>query len=48
MTNREIMTEILFENLKIEAAYIGNPAVFSLYSSGRGSGVVLDSGEGIS
>lgn len=42
--HREKMAEILFETFKIPALYFAIPAVLSLYASGRGMGVVLDSG----
>jgi len=45
-SNREKMVEILFENFNIPAVYIGTHPVFSLYASGRGTGVVVDSGDG--
>ncbi|CAK5052886.1 unnamed protein product [Meloidogyne enterolobii] len=46
-TNREKAAEILFETFNVPALYIQIQAVLSLYSSGRTTGVVLDSGDGV-
>ncbi|CAF1454802.1 unnamed protein product [Adineta steineri] len=45
--NREKITEIMFETFNIPAIYIAIQAILSLYSSGRTTGVVLDSGDGV-
>lgn len=45
--NREKMTEIMFETFRIPAVYISMQAVLSLYSMGRTTGLVLDSGDGV-
>lgn len=45
--NRERTAEILFETMNVPALYISMQAVLSLYASGRTTGVVLDSGDGI-
>ncbi|KAJ6251301.1 actin [Anaeramoeba flamelloides] len=46
--NREKMVEIMFETFKVPATYIAIQAVLSLYASGRTSGLVVDSGDGVS
>lgn len=46
--NREKMTEIMFESFNVPATYIAIQAVLSLYASGRTTGIVLDSGDGVS
>jgi actin-related protein len=46
--NRERMTEIMFETFNVPAMFVNIQAVLSLYASGRTTGVVLDSGDGIS
>ncbi|XP_050395038.1 actin-87E [Patella vulgata] len=46
--NREKMTQIMFESFNAPAFYVGIQAVLSLYASGRTTGVVYDSGDGVS
>ncbi|KAH6893715.1 actin 1 [Coprinopsis sp. MPI-PUGE-AT-0042] len=45
--NREKMTEIMFEMFQVPAFYVAIHAVLSLYSSGRTTGLVVDSGESV-
>jgi centractin len=45
--NRERAAEIFFETFNVPALYISMQAVLSLYSTGRTTGVVLDSGDGV-
>jgi len=46
--NRERMTQIMFETFNVPSMYISVQAVLSLYASGRTTGIVMDSGDGVS
>lgn len=46
--NRERMTQISFETFNVPCFYVSIQAVLSLYASGRTTGIVLDSGDGVS
>jgi actin len=45
--NREKTIQVLFETFRVPSFYIGVDAVLSLYSSGRNTGLVVNSGEGL-
>lgn len=45
--NRDTAAQILFETLNVPALYLSVQAVLSLYASGRTTGIVLDSGDGV-
>ncbi|CAI5463437.1 unnamed protein product [Closterium sp. Yama58-4] len=46
--SREKLAEIMFETLNFPAMYVAIQSVLALYSSGRTTGLVLDSGYGLS
>mmetsp|Transcript_17475 Transcript_17475/g.19645 ORF Transcript_17475/g.19645 Transcript_17475/m.19645 type:complete len:324 (-) Transcript_17475:45-1016(-) len=45
--NREQMCKIMFEDYDVPAMFIQIQAVLSLYSAGRTTGIVVDSGDGV-
>ena len=46
--NRERMTQIMFKTFKVPAMYVAIQAVLSLYASFRTTGMMVDSGDGVS
>ncbi|XP_037606562.1 uncharacterized protein LOC119476946 [Sebastes umbrosus] len=48
LANRQRMVEIMFECFTVPFAYVAMQAVLALYAAGRSTGVVLDSGDGVS
>ncbi|KAJ2534848.1 centractin- actin- protein of the dynactin complex, partial [Coemansia sp. RSA 1933] len=47
-SNREQAAQVFFETFNVPAFYTSIQAVLSLYASGRTTGIVLDSGDGVS
>ena len=45
--NREKMISLMFETFEVANAYIAIQAVMSLYANGRSTGLVVDSGDGV-
>ena len=45
--NREKMTQIMFDTFGVQGLYIAIQAVLSLYSAGKFTGIVCDSGDGV-
>jgi actin beta/gamma 1 len=45
--DREKMAQIMFETFHVPALYLSIQAILSLYASGRNTGIVLDSGDGV-
>ncbi|XP_073526467.1 uncharacterized protein [Phyllobates terribilis] len=48
VNNWDDMEKIMFETFEVPAMYVAIQAVLSLYASGRTTGIVLDSGDGVS
>lgn len=46
-SNRDVAAQIFFDTFNVPALFISVQAVLSLYSSGRTTGIVLDSGDGV-
>merc|ERR1719440_394581 len=46
--NRERMTQVMFETFNVPGMYVQIQAILSLYNSGRTTGIVMDSGDGVS
>ncbi|KAM0748454.1 actin-like protein [Meredithblackwellia eburnea MCA 4105] len=46
-TNREQAAQIFFETFNVPAMYTSVQAILALYASGRTTGIVLDSGDGV-
>jgi len=45
--NREKMISLMFETFQVQGSYVAIQAVLSLYSNGRTTGCVIDSGDGV-
>ncbi|XP_067428064.1 uncharacterized protein [Thunnus thynnus] len=48
LENRQHMVEIMFESFNVPFTYVAMQAVLALYAAGRCTGVVMDSGDGVS
>jgi actin-related protein len=46
-SNREKMTQLMFETFNTKGMFVDNTAPLSLYASGRTTGCVVDSGDGV-
>lgn len=47
-SNRDKSAQVLFETFNVPALYLSIQAVLALYASGKTTGLVLDSGDGVS
>lgn len=47
-TNRERSIQVMFETFNIPTTYVAMQHLLSMYSNARTTGIVLDSGEGVS
>ena len=45
--NREKMVSLMFETFEVQNVHVAIQAVMSLYSAGRTTGLVVDSGDGV-
>jgi len=45
--NREQMVQVMFETFQVRNCYVAIQAVMSLYAAGRTTGLVVDSGDGV-
>lgn len=45
--NREMMIDIAFSEFGVKAFYVGIQAVLAMFSTGRTTGIVVDSGDGV-
>jgi len=45
--NRERMVQIMFDTFEVQNTYVAIQAVMSLYAAGRTTGLVVDSGDGV-
>ena len=45
--NREKIVQMMFETYFVQNLYLANEAVMSLFASGRSTGLVIESGEGM-
>ncbi|KAM9704376.1 uncharacterized protein ACNS7B_002718 [Menidia menidia] len=48
LENRQRMVELMFEGFHVPLVYVAMQAVLALHATGRTTGVVLDSGDGVS
>ena len=46
--NREKMVQMMFETFSVPGFHVSIPEILSLYASGRTTGIVLESGDGVS